>query len=324
MRGLNRISTKALRFAVFAVAIALLAVAVQLQAARERAYPPTDDAEDALLIASGTTIRRLTGAYAALAADVYWVRAIQYYGGSKRRLAANIGPEPPPSIALDEYRQLYPMLDVTTSLDPRFNIAYRFGSVFLAEPFPDGAGRPDLAVRLLEKGLQARPDRWEYMEDIGFVYYWYRHDFRTAGEWFNKAAGVAGAPWWMKSLAATTLAEGGDRRSSRLMWEAIRQSAGDDWLRRNADHRLTQLVALDQIDALQAAVDAFTKRTGAAPSDWEPVVRANGWRGVPGDPAGVPYELTKDGRVKLSTRSPLWPLPEEPEKRALQQQRPPS
>ena len=49
------------------------------------------------------------------------------------------------------------MLDLTTTLDPLFNVAYRFGAIFLAEPYPGGAGRPDLAIALLEKGLQARP-----------------------------------------------------------------------------------------------------------------------------------------------------------------------
>jgi hypothetical protein len=302
------------RIGVMFLAIVLLAIGGQLQAARERAYPAPDDNDDTVLIASGSAIRRLAGAYATLAADAYWIRAIQYYGGAKRRLSEQIAPDPPPSIAIDEYRQLYPMLDITTSLDPRFNIAYRFGAVFLAEAFPAGAGRPDLAVKLLEKGLRARPDKWEYMEDIGFVHYWYRHDFHAAGESFARAGDVPGAPWWLKSLAATTLAEGGDRRSSRTMWEAIRQSTDNDWLRNNAERRLTQLRALDQIDSLQLAVDGFTRRAGRPPSTWQEVGRLNNWTGVPLDPAGAPYELTREGRVEMSQRSPLAPLPAEPDK----------
>jgi hypothetical protein len=299
---------------VMLAAAALLTAAARLQAVREHAYPPALDDEDTVEISSGSGIRRLTGAFDSLAADVYWVRAIQYYGGAKRRLTTRIAPDPPPMIALDEYRQLYPMLEITTSLDPRFSIAYRFGSVFLAEAYPAGAGRPDLAVKLLEKGLREQPDKWEYMEDIGFVHYWYRHDFRSAAEWFAKAGEAPGAPWWMRSLAATTLAEGGDRRSSRTMWEGIRQSADNDWLRNNAERRLTQLRALDQIDSLQLAVDAFARRAGRSPSNWEEVGRVNNWAGVPLDPAGAPYDLTRDGRVAMSPRSPLWPLPVEPDK----------
>ena len=65
--------------------------------------------------------------------------------------------------------------------------------------------RPDLAIALLEKGLRAQPDKWEYMEDIGFVHYWYVHDYRAAGSWFQKASDVPGAPWWLRSLAATSM-----------------------------------------------------------------------------------------------------------------------
>src|SRR5262245_22631636 len=91
--------------------IALLAAAVKLQAARERAYPPSPlAAEDAVYLQSGRAVRRLSGAYNALAADAYWVRAIQYYGGTKRRLAGEAKrPDPPPMLAAptDDYAYLF-------------------------------------------------------------------------------------------------------------------------------------------------------------------------------------------------------------------------
>jgi len=303
--------------AAIALAGALLAGAIQVQAVREREYPTPPADEDAVYVTSGSALRRLSGAYNALAADVYWIRAIQYYGAAKGHLAAQpSGPEPPPMLAAvegKEYSQLYTLLDITTTLDPLFDIAYRFGSVFLAEAYPAGAGRLDLAVKLLEKGFRARPDKWGYMEDIGFVYYWYAHDYRQAAEWFQKASEVPGAPVWLKPLAATTLAQGGDRRSSRTMWERILQSADIDWLRRSAEHHLLQFRALDQIDALQSRLDAFAKVRGGPPADWATVLRAQVFPGIPADPTGTPYELTPDGRVRLSRSSELFPLPVEPE-----------
>ena len=293
----------------------LLAAAVQLQAARERAYQANDPTDASIYLRSGLALRRLTGAYNALFADVYWIRAIQYYGGNKQRIdpqgpRGSIGAVPPPSTAADGYPLLYPLLDITTTLDPRFNIAYRFGAIYLAEPYPRGAGRPDLAIALLEKGLKERPDKWEYLEDIGFVHYWFRHDFHAAADWFRKASDVPGAPWWLRSLAATTLAQGGDRRSSRAMWIAILQSAELDWLRRDAERRLLQLQALDAIDTLQRAVDDYARRTGEHP-DWQTLVRVRVLRGIPIDPTGISFELT-NGRVQLSKSSSLWPPPEEP------------
>jgi hypothetical protein len=294
----------------------LMTAAVQVQAVRERSYPPAANDEPTLYLTSGVAARRLALAYPALAADMYWIRAIQYYGGTKLRLQAEgLALAPPPMLSRDasaSYPLLYPLLDLTTSLDPRFNVAYRFGAVFLAEPFPNGPGRPDLAVALLEKGLRERPDKWEYMQDIGFVHYWYTHDYVTAAAWFDKASRVPNAPWWLKSLAATTLAQGGDRRSSRQMWTQIRESAEIDWLKADAERRLVQLRALDEIDRLTALVTSYSQRAGQRPSDWQALVRAGVVRGIPVDPSGTPYELNSEGRVTMSQRSQLWPLPEEP------------
>jgi hypothetical protein len=296
------------------LASVLLGAAVQVQAARERAYPAGEPTEDTLYVRSGSALRRLTGAYNSLFADLYWIRAVQYYGGTKLRLDAQGAQpgmtEPPPSLAADAFPALYPLLDITTTLDPRFNIAYRFGSVFLAEAYPRGADRPDLAIALLEKGLRERPDKWQYLQDIGFVHYWFRHDFIEASRWFQKAADVPGAPWFLRSLAATTLAQGGDRQSSRAMWTTILQSAELDWVRKDAQRRLLQLQALDVIDALQRVVDEYSRRAGAR-ADWQALVGARYLRGVPLDPTGVPFELT-GGRVQLSRTSALWPPPEEP------------
>jgi hypothetical protein len=267
-------------------------------------------------LTSGPALRRLTVSLNALAADVYWIRTLQYYGGAKHKLAALAGvPEPPPLLAASsDYDQLYPLLDVTTSLDPRFAVAYRFGAVFLAEAYPAGQGRPDLAVRLLEKGMREQPDKWEYMEDAGFVHYWYEHNFSEAARWFQRASEAPGAPVWLKPLAATTLVQGGDRESSRVMWASILQSAEQDWLRRNAEHRLQQLRALDDLDVLQRAVDAYVTQYSATAVDWPTLIRARVLRGVPVDPTGAPYELTPDARVLLSPQSPLLPLPNEPVK----------
>ena len=290
------------------VAMALLGgSAIGLLALRERLQPTAESTdEDVLAVTSGPAVRALSVGYATLAADLYWIRAIQYYGGGRLQLASATA-----AGRREGYPSLYPLLDLTTTLDPHFNIAYRFGAIFLAEPYPGGAGRPDLAIALLEKGLRARPDKWEYMQDIGFVHYWWRHDYRAAAGWFDRASQVAGAPWFLKSLAAVTLAEGGDRRSSRLMWESIRQSAELDWLRGEADRRLAQLQAFDEIEALQRVVDAVGGPSAGA-GGWDALVQARVLRRVPNDPSGTPYEIDAAGRVGLSRSSRLFPLPEEP------------
>jgi len=306
-----RRSAKARLAAAVVTILLLMAAAIELQRVRDRLYPSRTIEDSTLYVRSPATARRLMLEYDAVASDLYWIRAIQYFGGTRRLVEAG------QTIADPDRRQytvLYPLLDLTTTLDPRFNLAYRFGAIFLAEAAPRGPGRPDLAIALLKKGLAERPDRWEYLQDIGFVHYWWRRDYQAAAEWFRRASEVPGAPWWLKSLAATTLAVGGDRRSSRAMWEAIRESAEIDWLRNDAERHLAQLRALDDIDALQPFVDRVTAQSGQPPRDWQPVIRAAGWRGIPADPTGTPYAIDERGRVGLSRSSPLWPILVEPNK----------
>lgn len=230
----------------------LLALGATLQSVRDR------DAETAAVrhrawsappeIARGAALP-----FGAALADVYWIRAVQHYGRTK--LAGG---------AAQDYDVLYPLLDVVTTLDPRFDAAYRLGAVFLAEPPPGGPGRPDLAVALLRKGLENAPARWQYLHDIGFVHYRWLRDVEAAAGWFERAADVPGSPWWLRPLAAATLAEGGDRNGARALWRQVRDSSTDAWMRAEATRRLARLEAPDAVDRHQNLVD------GGSSPDWRP------------------------------------------------------
>ena len=97
------------------------------------------------------------------------------------------------------------------------------------------------------------------------------------------------------------------------MWETIRDSAEIEWLRNDADRRLIQLQALEQMDNLQVAVDRAAER-GLLPLTWPVLARAGAVPGVPVDPGGTPYEIDASGRVQLSANSTLFPLPREPQR----------
>ena len=279
----------------------LLGGVVGLQAMHEqRGGPPSASAEHLLYVRSPDAMRRLAMSYDALLADLYWIRAVQHYGSTRLSTDPN-----------KQYDLLYPLLDLTTSLDPRFNIAYYYGSTFLAEPPPGGPGRPDLAIALLEKGLRAQPDKWEFVQWIGFVHYWWRQDYQQAAAWFARAAEFPNAPIWMAPLAAATLSKGGSRESSRLLWQEIARTAEDDWFRNDARRHVQQLDAMDQIEQLQRVVDAYKSREGSTPDDWGALRGAGYLKGIPVDPAGIPYRLDA-GVVGLDRSSSLAPLPRGP------------
>jgi hypothetical protein len=269
--------------------------------ARTPLAPPGVASGDLLYVRSPAVARRMALSYDSLLADVYWIRAVQYYGRTK--LSADAG---------KDYALLFPLLDFSTSLDPRFDVAYRFGAVFLAEPMPNGAGRPGDAIRLLEKGLRNQPDKWEFAGDIGFVHYFWRHDYDAAAEWFRRASRMPNGPDWMAALAARVSTEGGNLATSRRLWREILAGDNAQYLKELAVKRLVQLDAVDQLDALNRAVVDYERRTGTRPESWQALVSAGVLRGVPLDPAGAPYRYDAGrGAVELDARSPLAPLPAE-------------
>lgn len=276
-----------------------VAAAAGVLHARDRYAPLPVPQERLLYLQSGRTADRLFLTFDAVASDVYWMRAIQHYGRD-RKSPRQTG----------RFEQLQPLLDLTTTLDPHFSIAYRFGSIFLAMDPPNGPGRADQAIALLEKGLEHNPDRWQYAHDIGFVHYWYTGNFSQAAAWFDRAAAMPGAPEWIRQVGAVTLVEGGDRNGARKMLAEVIAAAGDTYVRSAAERSLKQLQALDAIDQLTALVERFRSSTGDLPSGWTDLVRARLLPGRPADSTGVPfaYDATT-GVVSIGQGSSLLPLP---------------
>lgn len=292
--------TRARQWIVGVIVALLLGSTAALQARLERARPAEADLPGFLYIDAAGVLQRLALSYDSLVADIYWIRTIQHYGGD--RIAEH---------AEARFDLLRPLLDLTTSLDPDFRAAYLYGAIFLAEPQPSGAGRPYDAVRLLEKAMAAQPGYWVFPQQAGFIYYWYIRDFTEAAAWFGRASRLPAAPDWLKALEALTLAQGGDRATSRQLWTQILHS-DSDLLRQSAELRLSQLDALDVIDRLEALIRRFSEQAGRTPSTWNDLIAAGWLQGVPLDPAGTPFVLLRDGKVTVSQRSRLNPLPVEP------------
>jgi tetratricopeptide (TPR) repeat protein len=249
-------------------------------------------------IQSPGLMRRLAVGFNAIWADIYWIRAVQYYGDTKLSLDGK-----------KNYDQLYPLLDITTSLDPNFNIAYRFGSILLSEGYPNGPGQTDQAITLLQKGIREMPGKWQYYHDAGFVEYWWRRDPQAAADWFLKGSKLEGAPNWLEPLAASVLAEYGAREASREMWLRLNRTAEHQWIREAAQRGLLQLDAEAHIEILEELVQKFFDMNGRFPASWDELTRAKMLRRVPVDPSGYVYVLDPaTGSVNVAKNSKLFPL----------------
>jgi tetratricopeptide (TPR) repeat protein len=248
--------------------------------------------QDDILLRSGKLMRVMSLEYAPLMADIYWTRVVQYYGNKHVRGQANL-------------ELLWPLLDITTTLDPNLLVAYRFGGMFLSQRAPTGAGRPDLAVKLIQRGIQANPEYWRLYEDLGFVYYFDLKDYQKASEAFLEGGKKPDAQVWMKVMAAKIATEGASYETSVFLWKDIYETSKDPDIKANAQMHLKLLRVQEDCKRLDALAEEFAKRYGRRPKRMSELVQAGFLRGLPVDPDGFAYVFSEEGKAELNLDSPL-------------------
>jgi hypothetical protein len=251
--------------------------------------------EESLYLWSGRQVKTMAPGFENLLADLYWLRTVQYFGGQR-------------VYAKDKkFELLEPLIEITTTLDPRLEIAYRYGAIFLSEPNPVGAGRPKEGVAFLQRGMENLPQSWRLRQDLGFFTHLFLGDSARAAAILHEAARVPGAPYWLETLGASLLAKSGDRGAARSMWQQMYEQGEAGAIKANARENLRVLDALDQADQLQEAVAAFERRVGRRPRSLEELLASGVLKKPPVDDAGVPFAYDADtGTVSVSMQSPLW------------------
>jgi len=248
--------------------------------------------KDDLLLRSPSAIKKMSLGYDSLLADIYWTRAVQYYGARFNTKGAT-------------FPLLWPLLEITTTLDPRLIVAYRFGAFFLAESGTGGPGRADLAVELVRRGIASNPDEWRLNMDLGFLYYWRLKDYQSSASAFLDGSKKPNAPPWMKVMAARVAQKGGSLETARMIWSEIYESNKDPKIRERALDTLRGLKALEDEIELNQLADAYQKRFGHYPASASELRSAGLIQGIPVDPAGYPYVFGPDGKAVLDPTSPV-------------------
>jgi tetratricopeptide (TPR) repeat protein len=244
--------------------------------------------QDVLYISSPQTLKRLSLGYNGLLADIYWTRAVQYFGS--KHFAGS-----------EHYDLLAPLLEITTALDPHLTVAYEFGANFLAPKPPNGAGQPQRAVELAEFGIRNNPNDWRLYYDLGFIYYMELKDYAHAADAFARGSQVPGAHPFLRVMAAQMAQHGGELAMAQMMWATTYQSTQDRDVRANAAIHLRALQAEQDVTNLENLVSQYHAKTGHLPASFSDLQAAGLLREIPVDPLGHTYKLTSDGRVEVST-----------------------
>ncbi len=226
------------RVALAATIVILLVAAGTLQEriARRTALLPGSDAM--LYLPSGAYLQQMALGYQQVWADILWLRTIGYYADQVNSDSDLPGPRVPGRDSGEKkFAYLYRMLDIITTLDPKFLYPYLFGGVTLSIELR----RPDLANAILRKGLREHPDVWKIPFLIGFNTYFGEGDAATAARYIGLAAGLPGAPKYLPGFAARLYTRGGGRdKALAFLSEVIRQTE-DPGLRAQLIERYRQI-----------------------------------------------------------------------------------
>jgi len=285
----NRHQNRMLWAAILGVPVLFVAIAFVQQGIDARTRTAAKQKEE-LLIRSPALVKKLSLGYDPLLADIYWTRVVQYYG-------ERVG------LPDAQFDLLWPLLDVTTTLDPRLVTAYRFGAIFLSETGVVGPGRTDLAIELVKRGIAANPDKWILSTDLGFLYYWRLKDYQNASAAYLAGSKVPKAPPWLKMMAARIAEQGGSIENSRIIWSELYESTDDPVVRKNAFENLRGLKAQEDEMHLDELAREYHKRFGRYPSSMTEMRDAGLLPGIAVDPDKFPYLMGPDGKSHLDPRS---------------------
>jgi len=207
------------------VALAFLAGAVGLVRDAQRRLPPRPPLAELAYYPSGRALRPASLGHGESAADLAWLRAVQYYGEHRRTDL--------------RFPQLEHVFNVLTTLAPRFESPYVFGAFVLAQEGRDFAG----AERLMRKGLEANPRSAQLAFEMGFLHYVRPggRDLGLAAEYFERSARLPGAPPFAARFAAHARQHAGDLAVALLLWDEVRRTSPNRLLREMAEREIAGL-----------------------------------------------------------------------------------
>lgn len=203
--------------------VALLLLGARLGGAFAAGLEDLEDGAELALFPRGSWIRPFICGRSELAADLVWLRAIQYYGTHR---------------ATDQsYPYAETLFGTLTDLDPTFINAYIFGALVLHEQY----GRLEPALALLDKGIAANPDSYWLAFERGFFLYVTKTDPEGAVVWLTRAARMPGAPESFQRLAAFAAQRRGDREVATALWLEVYLATENEEIRKIARDYLRDL-----------------------------------------------------------------------------------
>ncbi len=262
----------------FASAAAFMALKRTTDGIQRRKLPGSS----IIYVPSGKFLRFATFGYSALAADLVYLWAIQYYST--------------PTID-DRFEHLAHIFSITSELDPRYIDPYEIGAIIAVQE----AGDTDAAFKILDAGAEKNPDNWIFPFNAGHIAMMTLKDFALAETYFDRCMRIPGAPDFVPRLRANAIFRKGDLETSWETWLEIYNTAPDDRTRKIASNHLYNVKATIDTRRIREALRGYEERFGRLPQTLAGLVREGFLRDIPKDLDGRDYTYDPGtGEVKTA------------------------
>ena len=244
----------------------------------------TEQRAELLYTPNGQSLEFISFGYRNVLSDVLWFNAIGYFGKHFR--------------SDQDYRWLYHMADIVTTLNPRATHVFEFASTMLSWE----AGRPDQAVSLLGKAIKLNPDNWLYYYLRGFTNIFFLHKAEEAKEDFVAASRLPDAHPLVARLAAKSIATLTTPEAAIDFLKGTLSTTKDPDARKALEEKLKEAYLQIDLNLLTQALEIFRKSFGREPGELSELIAARIVLRLPLDPFGGQYYLdATTGRVRTTS-----------------------
>lgn len=213
-------------------------------------------------------------------ADIAWLEAVQVAGARRMSPA--------------DYDRLDVLLRIVGSLDPRFDVPYLLGAMILG----DSPDHVHSALEALERGKKYHPDDWLFPFYIGYIKYFSLGDPAAGGKAIEEASRIPDSPPYLPLLASRMLTEGREPETALALLRGIVRQETDPARLEVLEARIREVIVERDIQLLERAMGGYERLTGSPPLDLRDLVRAGIVKGIPAEPHGGRYLLSRDGTVR--------------------------
>jgi hypothetical protein len=211
-----------------------------------------------------------------VAADYYWITAIQYFANDFWRN--------------QNYPQWRELADLILTLDPKWEKIY----ILLALVLGDIMGKPEQANEILEPGVEHLPDSWLLPFQIAYNYWYYLGQNDRAGDYLELAATREGHPRYVPTLAVRMRASAGNIKDALQFTQVFIDTAENPDVKEQMIARQGDLLVEEQCQIVDRAAKKYQAKRDSYPASIR-ILFAEGYlESMPSDPRNSMYWLNNE------------------------------